>query len=130
MRGYLAQGEKMIRTHDNFLPRAMKTLLLAVILCAAVIYGIHALKQHGMDAQTVRNCMDDPNNILEIWKQPDGRCHNLVKLDGERKVGDMVTEKGADGRTYEITSLIPKCGILCQIEEWLKGKGYQQIWTK
>ena len=120
----------MTRTADNFFSKALTTLLLAVILCAAVIYGIHALQQHGMDAQAVRKCMNDPSNLLAVWRQPDGRCHNLVKLDGEREVGDMVTAEGKDGQTYEITSLIPKCGILCQIEKWLEGKGYQQIWTK
>jgi hypothetical protein len=64
---------------------------------------------------------------LAIWQQPDGRCHNLVELPGGR-IGDQITTVGKDGRTYELTSFVPRCGILCKIEQWLtRSKGAVKI---
>lgn len=120
----------MTRTSNAFLPRAFTTLLLAVILCAAVILGVHALEQHGSDAQAVRRCMDE-RGPFAIWAEKDGcTIHNLVNLEGERKVGDQIRIVAQDGKEYEKTSFIPRNGVLEKIERWLSGKGAVRIFPK
>jgi hypothetical protein len=120
----------MTNTADNFMVKAILILLAACVMCAAIILGVHAIERHGSDAVAIRKCMDD-RGPFQKWLERDGcATHNLVKLDDGR-VGDQITVKGEDGRTYEVTSYVPKCGILCQIENWLnQTKGAKRIWTK
>jgi hypothetical protein len=116
-------------TGDNSLVRAFAILILACVLCAAVIYGIHALEQHGADAQAVRRCMDE-RGPLAIWQQPDGcTTHNLVTLDDGR-TGDQIRIEAQNGKEYEKTSFIPRNGNLERIIEWLVKKGCTQCAPK
>ena len=89
-------------------------LLLAVLMAALVYLCAHAIEKHGDDARTVRQCMNDQGPFA-VWLQRDGCSHNLVKLPDGR-TGDQIQIKGEDGRVHEVTSLIPRKGILEKIE--------------
>jgi hypothetical protein len=97
-------------------------VLAVAILCA------HAVMRHGEEAQTIRRCMDNPGPF-QIWMERDGcTTHNLVKLPDGR-TGDKIQVKGEDGLQYEVTDYVPKCGILCKIENWLNDtKRAKRIW--
>ena len=117
-----------------FNPKVFLGLTILCVLFAAVagvvVLSDHAVIQHGSDAETVRRCLDK-NGVIQIWTEKDGcTTHNLTPLDGQRKVGDQVRITGMDGQVYEKTSFIPRCGVLCKIEQWLQGKGAVQTWQK
>ena len=110
--------------------RGFTGIFLFILLASGLILCAHALK-HGEDAQIVRQCAADPQNLLSQWSDPNTQCtHNIVKLPGhQREAGDQIrTTK--DGQDLEVTSFIPRCGVLCKIEEWLSGKGAVKVWPK
>ena len=116
----------MTASYINIKP--LVAFLLVCIVLAAVVLGAHAVMRHGDEALAIRKCMDNPGPF-QVWLEKDGCVtHNLVKLP-TGKVGDQIQIKGQDGNQYEVTAYVPKCGILCKIENWLnETKGARRIW--
>jgi len=113
----------METTRNTANPFILMLLALMAVVVAFMMYAVifqnHAVLQHGTEALAVRQSCS--NNVFVVWKEPCGCEHNLTRMPSG-KVGDMITK--TDGvNKVEISSFIPKDGVLGRIEYWLLGKG-------
>lgn len=101
-------------------------ILLACVLLATVagvIMGSHAIERHGNDAQAVRQSVCHNGIFMSFIERDKCTKHNLTRIS-DNCVGDMITTVNEyDAMTYEVSSFIPKGGILGNIIKWLDGKG-------
>ena len=102
-------------------------VLLAVLgtVLGAVLLSTHAVKRHGTEAQTIRDCLER-NGAIQVWQSDAEPSVKIFCVDLEPpcgKIGIMIAQlwpsllSRCDYR--ERTSFVPRDGTLEEVEEYL-----------
>lgn len=93
-----------------------------ILTAMAVNEYNHANAVHGVaEAQSVRDCLNKYGPTM-TYREPNGVIHRLCLDPDTGKWGDLIT-KIINGVETEVTSFIPKAGVLARILEWFERKG-------
>lgn len=96
-------------------------LVLAALVLAAVVYGVHAYERHGAIADQVRQCLENQGPVLQVQNPITGRIAKACPLDG--RFGIQILEQ--DGE-HEVTSFKNKSKTIDQLLQYLRNAGYFQ----
>ncbi|RPJ39271.1 MAG: hypothetical protein EHM35_02760 [Planctomycetaceae bacterium] len=95
-------------------------LLVIVVLAAlGLVYGTHAVEQHGVNALAVRACVEN-GGTLETWENPETFRQASICLLPDGRFGVMIHRFGR-----EVTSFVKdKLRSLDQVRRYLSNRGY------
>jgi hypothetical protein len=95
-------------------------ILCAFIVMLALMYGSHALLQHGTQAEAVRKCLENQPPVMQLLNPVTGRVAKICPL--KEHFGIQIV----DGNR-EVTSFPNKNHLLGGVIKYLRNKGYSIV---